>query len=149
MEDRRFEVTLTKGDGYRFEVDFGLEGVPPLVTDEPPPLGEGAGPNPARLLAAAIGNCLAASLVFCLSKARIPVEALEVRVEGLMERNERGRLRIGDLTVTLQPVVPEGAAIDRCLDIYEDFCIVTQSVRQGMEVDVRLEPKTSARPAAA
>jgi hypothetical protein len=29
----------------------------------------------------------------------------------------------------------------RCLDIFEQFCIVTQSVRQGIQVDVRVEPE--------
>jgi uncharacterized OsmC-like protein len=149
MEDRGFAVTLTKQEGYRFEIDFGLDGVPPLLTDEPAPLGGGEGPNPARLLAAAIGNCLAASLVFCLGRARIPVESLRVRVEGGMARNPENRLRIEGLSVTLEPVLPAGASIDRCLGIYEDFCIVTQSVRDGLDVDVRVEPAVSVEPAAA
>ena len=55
---------------YRFEVDFKTPGQPLLLTDEPAPLGGGAGPNPARLLGAAVANCLAASLLFSLRKFR-------------------------------------------------------------------------------
>jgi uncharacterized OsmC-like protein len=137
-----FAVTLTKQDSYRFTVDFGLDGVPPLTTDEVPPLGEGAGPNPARLLAAAVGNCLAASLLFCLSKARVDVADLTVRVEGSFARNEKGRLRIEGLSVNLEPQLGTASAdrIARCLDLFEDFCIVTESVREGIDIDVVVRP---------
>jgi hypothetical protein len=28
----------------------------------------------------------------------------------------------------------------RCLELFEDFCVVTQSVRSGIAVDVSVEP---------
>jgi organic hydroperoxide reductase OsmC/OhrA len=130
-------------DGYRFEVDFGLEEVPSLQLDEPPPLGDGDGPNAARLLAAAVGNCLASSALFCLRKARVPVTGMEVSVVASVVRNEAGRLRIPDIDVVLRPHVAEDDAqrLDRCLDLFEDFCMVTQSVRGGIAVEVEVEPK--------
>jgi organic hydroperoxide reductase OsmC/OhrA len=63
-------------------------------------------------------------------------------VEGTLARNDAGRLRIDHLDVVLHPRV-EGertGRYERCLDIFEDFCIVTQSVRAGIQVDVRVEP---------
>ena len=50
-----FELTMELQDGYRFLVDFAQPGVPPLLLDEPEPLGEGDGPNAAKVLAAAVG----------------------------------------------------------------------------------------------
>jgi len=131
-------------DGYRFEVDFGMEGVPPLVADEPPPLGEGEGPNATRLLAAAVGNCLASSALFCLRKARVPVTGMDVEVRATLERNEAGRIRIGGVDVKLHPHIDDEDAgrIGRCLDLFEDFCMVTQSVRQGIPVEVQVTPKS-------
>jgi uncharacterized OsmC-like protein len=122
-------------------VAFGLDGVPDLTLDEPPPLGEGRGPNAARLIAAAVGNCLAASLTFCLRRSRIQVRQLRATVEGTFARNERGRLRIGEIRVKLAPdVAPEDRdRMSRCLDLYEDFCIVTESVRNGFPVTVEVE----------
>jgi uncharacterized OsmC-like protein len=142
MEGERFTLTLRRLGDYRIEVDFGMDGVPPLLLDEGPPLGGSDGPNPARTLAAAIGGCLAASLLFCLGKARIPVEDLTVRVEGEYRRNPAGRLRIPGFSVTLEPVIADDdtARMARCLDVFEDFCIVTQSVREGMNIDVRVQP---------
>lgn len=141
MADERFALTLTLREGFQFAAAFDDPNVPELVLDEPPPLGEGRGPNAARILAAAVGNCLGASLLFCLRRARIEVRELRVGVEGALVRNERGRLRIGEIRVQLQPEVPaeQRARMGRCLDIFEDFCIVTESVRRGIDVRVAVE----------
>lgn len=136
-----FDVSLELQEDYRFLVDFGLEGVEVLATDEPPPIGDGTGPNPTRLLAAGVANCLAASLLFCLRKARVPVNDLRTTVTTWTTRNERGRLRVGGFDVTLWPEVPPEAQerMSRCLGLFEDFCIVTESVRTGVPVDVNVE----------
>jgi uncharacterized OsmC-like protein len=140
-QEKEFNLTLRLEDGYRFEVDFDDVDAAPLVVDEPAPLGEGTGPNAARLLGAAIGNCLAASLLFCLRRARVEVGELRVDVSGTLARNERGRFRIAGVRVRLHPDVAaaDQPRIERCLDIYEDFCIVTQSVRDGFDIDVAVE----------
>ncbi len=141
MEEKTFALTMELRDGYRFEVDFRQEGVPPLALDEPPPLGEGRGPNAARLLAAAVANCLSASALFCLRRARIEVLSLKTTATGTIVRNEDGRLRIGRIDVRIQPEVAEAdrPRMGRCLDIFEDYCVVTESVRQGIAVDVAVE----------
>ena len=134
----QFDVTLERRDGYRFEVEFGDEGGTTLLMDEPEPIGGGSGPNAARVLAGAIGNCLSASLLYCLEKSRIDVADVRARVTGSLVRNERGRLRLGSLSVRLEPRVTSvaPARLTRCLEIFEDYCIVTQSVRSGLKVDV-------------
>ncbi len=141
IEEKPFTVGLTLRDDYAFSVDFEQEGVPPLLLDEPPPLGEGRGPNAARLLAAAIGNCLGASLLYCLRKSRVEVRRIQTTVEGTLVRNERGRVRVGAIRVKLAPDVAPGhrERMSRCLGLFEDFCTVTESVRQGIRVDVEVE----------
>ena len=59
-----------------------------------------------------------------------------------MGRNERGRFRISGLDVTIEPTVrgEPSKKFDRCLELFEEFCIVTQSVRDGIEVGVSVEP---------
>lgn len=141
--ERSVSVTLAFESGYRFQVDFEQAGVAPMTMDEPPPLGEAAGPNAARMLAAAVGHCLSASALYCLNKARVPVSGMTTRVRATLARNERGRLRIGGLRVELRPRV---AAADRerlgsCLDLFEDYCVVTQSVRSGVEVSIEVAPE--------
>ena len=140
-EERGFALELTLRDGYEFTVDFG-DGLESLTVDETPPLGGGEGPNPARMLAAAVGHCMSSSLLYCLRKSRIEVDGLRTRVEGSFARNERGRLRIAELRVTLAPAASPEARdrLPRCLELFEDFCIVGQSVRQGIPVTVAVQP---------
>jgi organic hydroperoxide reductase OsmC/OhrA len=142
MDGEGFELTMELQGGYGFLVDFAQPGVPPLLLDEPEPLGDGDGPNAARLLAAAVGNCLSASVLFCLRRARIDVQGMRTIVSASLSRNEAGRLRLGGIEVRIKPVVDaaEHGRMQRCLELFEDFCVVTQSVRSGIAVDVSVEP---------
>lgn len=136
----RFSVKVSQIEAFQFQVTFDKEQFAPLRLDEPPPLGGDTAPNAARVLAAAIGNCLAASLVFCLKKANAPVGGVTADVDVEIVRNEARRLRVGKIDVTLRTPLPEGdAALAGCLSSFEDFCIVTQSVRRGIDVTVRVE----------
>jgi organic hydroperoxide reductase OsmC/OhrA len=141
VKDEQFTIQLTLQDGYAFSVDFSGQEFVPLLVDEPPPLGQGRGPNPARLLAAAVGSCLSASLLFCLRKSRLEVSALRTTVDVSLARNDRGRLRIGGIRVRLAPELDaqQRERMDRCLELFQDFCIVTESVRDGIDVDVVVE----------
>jgi organic hydroperoxide reductase OsmC/OhrA len=144
-DDATFEVSLALEDGYRFTVDPGLPGAESFHVDEAPPIGAGSAASPSRVLAAAMASCLGSSLLFCLRKARIEVRALRVVARGTMVRNERGRLRVGGLHLELFPEVTaaDEQRMQRCLEIFEDFCVVTESVRQGIPVVVGVATRTS------
>ncbi|HSA56528.1 MAG TPA: OsmC family protein [Gemmatimonadaceae bacterium] len=143
--DGAFTLTLDASDGYRQVADFQLEGVDPVVLDEPLPLGAGTGPNPARVLGAAVGGCLGASLLYCLRKARVDVRGLHTTVRGTLKRNERGRLRVGGIFVRLEPLIPQEQheRVARCLPVFEDFCIVTASIRPAVSVEVEVRPASA------
>ena len=66
-----------------------------------------------------------------------PVRA---RATGRMERNERGRFRIAgiDVDISLAERFGDMPHQERCLEQFEDFCIVTQSIRAGIPVNVRV-----------
>lgn len=139
-EEKPFRVEVKNLKEFVYEAHFDLEGVKPIIIDEPPPLGRSLGPNAHRLVAAAVGNCLSASLLFCLRKMRVDVEGVDAVVEGKLARNERGRWRIREMRVRVKPRLREADRdISRCLDIFEDFCIVTQSIRRGIPIEVEVE----------
>jgi organic hydroperoxide reductase OsmC/OhrA len=143
--EKVFTTRLERVRDYRFRVKFDSPSMPDILMDESEPLGKGEGPNASRLLSAAVGNCLSASLLFCLSKARVDVGNLETSVETVTRRNEKGRWRITELRVKLSPSVKEDDVerSKRCMDLFEDFCVVTQSVRNGIRVTVGVETRPS------
>ncbi len=132
-----FSCEIAQLEDYRFEVRFDKPEHPALYTDEPAPLGKDTGPNPSRILAAAIGNCLSASLLFCARKARVPIGPIWTRVTTRLARNNSNRLRIHDIAVSIDPRV-DPSELARCLPLFEDYCVVTQSVREGIEVKVEI-----------
>lgn len=137
-----FELTLTLKKDMQFLVDFDGEAHLPLLMDEPVPIGAGEGPNATRLLAAAVGNCLSASALFCFRKARVPVDGMHTEVRTQLVRNERGRVRVGSIEVDIHPeVAPEDwPRLQRCIDVFTDFCIVSQSLGQGIDIRVDVKP---------
>ena len=66
-DTQQFSFHLEQQEDFAFLIRFDKD-IPPLLADEPPPLGHDAGPNPSRLLAASVANCLSASLLFALRK---------------------------------------------------------------------------------
>lgn len=137
----QFGITLELLEGYAFRVEFEDGDIEPLHTDEPPPLGAGNGPSPSRLLAAAIVNCLAASLVHCLRRARVTIEGLSAHAAVSIGRNDRGRLRIERIDVELSPHLDAAVAaqLARCTAVFQEYCTVTASVREGFEIGVEVK----------
>jgi uncharacterized OsmC-like protein len=140
MDEKEFSTFMEMVDNYEFRVKFD-PGMADLTMDEPSPLGKDKGPNASRILSAAIGNCLSASLLFCLQKARVEVKGLKTRITTTVARNEKGRFRIPrsrvEITVDIGAEAPN--RVGQCLKLFEDFCIVTQSVRNGITVGVEVK----------
>ncbi len=137
MTESRQPVTLTQRQDFRFDIRFA-DGVPVLQADEPPPLGQGQGPSPEQLLAAAVGNCLSASLLFALRKYKQAPEPITTEVRSEVGRNPEGRLRVLAMHARLTVGVPAAslAHLERVLAQFEEFCTVTQSVRASIPVTV-------------
>jgi uncharacterized OsmC-like protein len=146
MADALTTVTLTQRADYQFDTTFGGD-VPTLAVDEPAPLGAGQGPSPVQLLAAAVGNCLSASLLFSLRKYKQAPEPLSCEVQAEVGRNADNRLRVLQMTARLSLGVPaaELAHLDRVLAQFESFCTVTESIRQGIPVQIEVSDATGAR----
>jgi len=132
-------VSLKQDQDFRFAIHFG-EAMSVLIGDEPPPLGQGAGPSPSQLLAAAVGNCLSDSLLFALRKFKQKPEPIQTAVTATIGRNTENRLRVQNINVKLNLGAPRTQLehLDRALGQFEEFCTVSQSVRQGIPIAVEV-----------
>jgi uncharacterized OsmC-like protein len=146
MSESNVRITLRQQQDYRFDVDFGA-GIPTLLADEPAPLGSGQGPSPVQLLAAAVGNCLSDSLLFALRKFKQAPEPLHCTVEAEVGRNDQKRLRVLKMTAALHLGVPASTLehLDRVLEQFETYCTVTQSVGQGIAIELQVFDSTGLR----
>ena len=143
-EQQTHHVTVRLSHDFEFIAEFNdVPDAPPLLLDEPKPLGGNRAPSAAALLGAAVGNCLAASLTFCLRRARVDVKGLTASVTTHVTRNERGRHRIAGIDVELDPVLGNSANVVGCEGLFEDFCTVTASVKHGIPVRVSLKSQAA------
>lgn len=140
-ETGRFTIQMEQREGFQIHVAFDWKRVPELLLDEPPPLGEQQGPNASRLLAAAAANCLSASLLYCVFKEEPPAHCLRAEATCIMVRNAQRRQRIGGLEIVLivSEAVTQSPRFARCRVLFEDFCVVSASIRQGIPMRVTIQ----------
>ncbi len=138
-----YELSMVKLDDYKFIVDFNKDSIPDLFMDESEdiPGGEGKGPTASMLIAAAIGNCLSASLQFCLTKKKNKVNEIKTKVVIFRERNKEGFWRISEANVTITPDIEktEDSSVQRCIEIFRKYCIVSSSLEAGIKINVNIE----------
>lgn len=141
-----FSIVVEQEQDYVFRIRFEGTEIPDLLSDEPAPLGGGSGPNPSRMLVAAVANCMGASLLFALRKYKNEPTSLRVQATAHMGRNEAGRMRVAkvDAQITLPEMAGSYQQIERILAQFEQFCVVTESVRSGVEVNVSVVDVTGA-----
>lgn len=138
-EPHSFQLELEQQSEYGFLVEFDWPDVDELLLDESEPLGDPADPNAARLIGAAAANGLSSSQSLIRGFKRTP-GMLRAGVPGQLTRNVQGQLRVGRYDVTIR-LADEARAIqhfDRFLAQFEDFCVVTESVRHGIPIGVRI-----------
>ena len=139
-------VSLSQHEDFQFDVAFGPN-IPTLRTDEPVPLGKGEGPVPGQMLATAVGNCLAASLLFAFRKFKQKPEPVNADVSCVVDRNAEGRMRIVNINARLSIGVDASTLeyAERVLNSFEEYCTVSQSVRQGIPINIEVFDATGAR----
>jgi uncharacterized OsmC-like protein len=99
------------------------------------------GPNPSRMVGLAILGCLSSSFIFCLKKKNLALDDLKAEAEVILARNEKGFWRVKKVEVNINTIINDPDArkrAEQCKKMYENYCTITQSVRNGIDVDVNL-----------
>jgi len=136
-------VTVEQVARYQFEVSYPGTSLRSTTVDEAPPVGTGNGPDPAQALAGAVGHCLSSTLFNTLERSHVRTTPIRTSVTVTFGRNEKGRKRVAALSARIEcgPLEEsDRARFERCVEIFEDYCTVTGSVRQGVSVHTEVRP---------
>ncbi len=141
--NEKIHTHMKREDGYKFSITFDELPGGKIYSDEAAPVGKSEGPTAAMMLSSAVGHCLSSSLLFCLEKSRVKPKDLETDVETTLARNEKGRWRVSGIKVNMKIDVDDvdKEKLERCKGMFEDFCIVSASVREGINISVGLSEK--------
>jgi organic hydroperoxide reductase OsmC/OhrA len=145
QKERRFVVNLSHISGFQFSSQASEAGQlhgGSYISDEPDPVGTASGPATPALLGSAIGHCLSASLLESLRHAHIDVLGFETEVVAVVKPNAEGLPRIDHVDVQLKPTIREvSAGAERCAGVFEKNCTVCSSLKEGIDVRIRLDWK--------
>ncbi len=142
-EQLKTKVGLKQEEEMIFKCDLGQLKIQNLYIDEKHKQEtERIGPSPAKLLALSVLGCLAASFTFCLQKKDFTLSNLEGKAEVTIARNDKGFWRVKKIDIIIIPKVGDPKMrkrVDQCRKFFEQYCIISESVRNGIDLNVNLE----------
>jgi uncharacterized OsmC-like protein len=137
------KVSLKLEEEMLFKCDRGQLAMQNLYIDERQSKEiEKIGPSPVKLLAISVLGCLVASYSFCLQKRNFSISDLDGNAEVILARNDKGFWRVKKIDIKIKPKIenPEmRKRADQCNFFFEQYCIISESLRNGIIVDIDLE----------
>lgn len=99
------------------------------------------GPSPMQFLLLSLAGCMGVDVRLILEKSRVPVESLEVRVEGDRVDGQPRKFKALRLTYLLAgPGEEHQAKLDRAIQLSRDkYCSVLHSLDPAIDIDIRVE----------
>ena len=141
--ESKSEVGIKLEEEMIFKCDLGQIQMNDLFIDEQHKKSiDKIGPNPSKLLGLSVLGCLAASFAFCLQKKNYTLSDLDGKAEIISKRNEKGFWRLKKINIKLNPKIdnPEmRKRADQCMKFFEQYCIISESVRNGIDLDVKID----------
>jgi uncharacterized OsmC-like protein len=110
---------------------------------------EKVGPDAASLLGMAVISCLSASFIFCLEKRNLTLDDLEAKADITFKEPKKGYKRVASIDVKIIPKTSDPEVLKRvkqCIKeikgghmFFEESCIISPSVREGIDIEVHVE----------
>ncbi|MFW9878430.1 MAG: OsmC family protein [Candidatus Thorarchaeota archaeon] len=142
-EELKTKASLKQEEEMVFKCELGSFNINNLYIDERDKKeSDKLGPSPTKLLALSVLGCLSASFSFCLQKKNYSLSEFEGRAEAIIARNEKGFWRVKNIDIELNPKIdtPEmRKRADQCRKFFKQYCIISESLRTGFEVNVNLK----------
>ena len=136
------KVGLKQKEEMIFKCDLGsLSNVNLYIDEKNIEENEKIGTSPTKLLALSVLGCLSLSFSFCLQKENFSLSEFDGKAEVIIMRNDKGFWRVKKINVEMIPKIdtPEmRKRADQCRKFFEQYCIISESLRSGFEVNVNL-----------
>jgi putative redox protein len=115
----------------------GAEGGPQITVDS----GGVAGPSPTQLLLTSLAGCMGVDIRMILEKSRVPVEFLEVLVDGDRAGTEPRRFEALRLTCRVRgPGDGDQPKLERAVQLSRDkYCSVLHTLRPDLDLEIHIE----------
>jgi organic hydroperoxide reductase OsmC/OhrA len=97
-----------------------------------------------------VGHCLSSTLFNTLERSHVRASPIRATVTITFGRNGAGRKRVVGLDARIECAPLDESdreRFDRCVAIFEDYCTVTGSVREGIRVRTQIHPPAGGIPA--
>jgi uncharacterized OsmC-like protein len=141
-DEYKFEVGISLEKEMIFKCDYGQINMSDLFIDEQHKKSkEKIGPNPSKLLALSVLGCISASFAFCLQKKNFSLSDFEGKAFIISRRNEKGLWRIKKIKIELHPKIDTPKMrerADQCQKFFEQFCIISESIKEGIDIETNL-----------
>ncbi|MEJ2203455.1 MAG: OsmC family protein [Gemmatimonadota bacterium] len=100
-----------------------------------------AGPSPTQLLLLSLAGCMGVDVRMILEKCRVPLDSLEVVVEGDRAPSPPRRFKALRLVYRLEgPSEADEGKIERAVQLSKDkYCSVLHTLREDLSLDIRIE----------
>jgi uncharacterized OsmC-like protein len=139
-KELKSKVSLHQEEEMIFKCDLGNLRMGDLYIDESNKKNtDKIGPSPTKLLGLSVLGCLSASFSFCLQKKDLSLSGLEGKAEVTIARNEKSFWRVKKIDIELHPKIDTPKMrkrADQCIEFFEKYCIISESLRTGFEVNV-------------
>lgn len=143
LKDSKTKVKIKLERDMIFKYDLGnIKSINSYIDETNKKESDMLGPNAAYLLAMAVLGCLNASFIFCLKKRDFAIKDLEAEAVVSISRNDKGFLRVRKIDVNIKPKIntPDmRKRADQCKKMFEQYCTITASIREGIDVEVNLD----------
>ncbi|MFX1501576.1 MAG: OsmC family protein [Promethearchaeota archaeon] len=141
--EKKSKVELKLEEKMLFRCNLGKLKMDDLYIDErKEKRNDRIGPSPVKLLGLSVLSCLAASFEFCIEKKNLFLSDLEGRAEVTVARNTNKFWRIKKIDVEIVPKIDNPELLNRvnqCKKLFEQYCIISESLKKGIEINVNLE----------
>ncbi len=127
---------LLKWSGEGLVFHGGVEGGPQISLDS----ASREGPSPMQLLLLSVAGCMGIDIRMILEKSRVPLESLELRVEGDRAPSDPRKFEAIRLSFMLAgPGEEHQGKIDRAVQLSKDkYCSVLHSLHPAITLDFRV-----------